>query len=152
MLSSKAGGCGLNLIGANRLVMFDLDWNPANDDQAMARIWRDGQKKQCYIYRLVAVSRLLCLHNDSDVTVLDRQSHPPGSMPYVAVKPVVLTLLDWTLVHRRYLPNNVGTHLQLSTLRQIGINEVAKHSKSNHARSGYRTHDPRVPRVKHLNH
>ena len=33
MLSSKAGGCGLNLIGANRLIMFDPDWNPANDDQ-----------------------------------------------------------------------------------------------------------------------
>lgn len=31
MLSSKAGGCGLNLIGANRLIMFDPDWNPAND-------------------------------------------------------------------------------------------------------------------------
>jgi len=52
LLSSKAGGCGLNLIGANRLVMYDPDWNPANDRQAMARIWRDGQKKQCYIYRL----------------------------------------------------------------------------------------------------
>ena len=51
MLSSKAGGCGLNLIGANRLVMFDPDWNPANDDQAVARVWRDGQKKPCYIYR-----------------------------------------------------------------------------------------------------
>ena len=56
MLSSKAGGCGLNLIGANRLIMFDPDWNPANDDQAMARCWRDGQKKQCYVYRLLAVS------------------------------------------------------------------------------------------------
>merc|ERR550532_418098 len=52
LLSSKAGGCGLNLIGANRLVMYDPDWNPANDHQAMARIWRDGQKKPCYIYRL----------------------------------------------------------------------------------------------------
>ena len=58
MLSSKAGGCGLNLIGANRLVMFDPDWNPANDDQAMARVWRDGQRKQCFIYRLIAVSAL----------------------------------------------------------------------------------------------
>lgn len=55
MLSSKAGGCGLNLIGANRLFMFDPDWNPANDEQAMARVWRDGQKKPCFIYRLVAV-------------------------------------------------------------------------------------------------
>merc|ERR1719267_466854 len=52
LLSSKAGGCGLNLIGANRLVMFDPDWNPANDKQAMARVWRDGQKKKCFIYRL----------------------------------------------------------------------------------------------------
>lgn len=56
MLSSKAGGCGLNLIGANRLVMFDPDWNPANDDQAMARVWRDGQKKPCFVYRFLCVS------------------------------------------------------------------------------------------------
>ena len=40
----------------------------------------------------------------------------------------VLTLLDWTLVHHRYLPNNVGTQLLLSTgsiLRQIGVNGIA---------------------------
>ena len=54
LLSSKAGGCGLNLIGANRLVLFDPDWNPATDKQAAARIWREGQKKQCFIYRFVA--------------------------------------------------------------------------------------------------
>ena len=53
LLSSKAGGCGLNLIGANRLIMIDPDWNPSTDEQAMARIWRDGQKKNVYIYRLV---------------------------------------------------------------------------------------------------
>ena len=33
--------------------------------------------------------------------------------------------LDRTLVHRNYHPNNVGTHLQLSTLRQTGVNEIA---------------------------
>jgi DNA repair and recombination RAD54-like protein len=40
LLSSKAGGCGLNLIGGNRLVLFDPSWNPADDRQAAARIWR----------------------------------------------------------------------------------------------------------------
>lgn len=54
LLSSKAGGCGLNLIGANRLVLFDPDWNPATDKQAAARVWRNGQKKHVYVYRLLA--------------------------------------------------------------------------------------------------
>ena len=58
LLSSKAGGCGLNLIGANRLVLFDPDWNPATDKQAAARVWRDGQKKRCYVYRFVATGTI----------------------------------------------------------------------------------------------
>jgi DNA repair and recombination protein RAD54B len=53
LLSAKAGGTGLNLIGASRLVLFDVDWNPATDLQAMARIHRDGQKRHCYIYRIM---------------------------------------------------------------------------------------------------
>ncbi|KXZ56498.1 hypothetical protein GPECTOR_1g446 [Gonium pectorale] len=53
LLSSKAGGCGLNLIGANRLVLFDPDWNPANDQQAAARVWRDGQRKRVFVYRFL---------------------------------------------------------------------------------------------------
>ncbi|KFK39241.1 hypothetical protein AALP_AA3G218800 [Arabis alpina] len=58
LLSSKAGGCGLNLIGANRLVLFDPDWNPANDKQAAARVWRDGQKKRVYVYRFLSTGTI----------------------------------------------------------------------------------------------
>ncbi|XP_076166694.1 DNA repair and recombination protein RAD54-like okr isoform X2 [Ptiloglossa arizonensis] len=68
MLSSKAGGCGLNLIGANRLVMFDPDWNPANDDQAMARVWRDGQKKPCFVYRFLCTGTI-------EEKIFQRQAH-----------------------------------------------------------------------------
>ncbi|KAK5051571.1 hypothetical protein LTR84_003223 [Exophiala bonariae] len=53
LLSAKAGGVGLNLIGASRLVLFDVDWNPATDDQAIARIHRQGQQKHCKIYRFL---------------------------------------------------------------------------------------------------
>uniref|UniRef100_A0A1I7SXR4 DNA repair and recombination protein RAD54-like n=1 Tax=Caenorhabditis tropicalis TaxID=1561998 RepID=A0A1I7SXR4_9PELO len=58
LLSTKAGGVGLNLIGASRLVLFDSDWNPANDQQAMARIWRDGQVRPCHIYRLITTGTI----------------------------------------------------------------------------------------------
>lgn len=53
LLSSKSGGVGLNLVGASRLILFDNDWNPSVDLQAMARIHRDGQKKPVFIYRIM---------------------------------------------------------------------------------------------------
>ncbi|KAK6605651.1 ssu processome component [Botrytis cinerea] len=53
LLSAKSGGAGINLIGASRLVLFDVDWNPATDLQAMARIHRDGQKRPVKIYRFL---------------------------------------------------------------------------------------------------
>lgn len=58
LLSAKSGGVGLNLIGASRLILFDLDWNPATDLQAMARIHRDGQQRACHIYRLLVKGAL----------------------------------------------------------------------------------------------
>jgi DNA repair and recombination RAD54-like protein len=67
------------LIGANRLILFDPDWNPATDLQvniivavcrfgiaietgpslqAAARVWRDGQRKKVYVYRFLAAGTL----------------------------------------------------------------------------------------------
>lgn len=71
LLSAKAGGVGLNLIGASRLVLFDLDWNPATDVQAMARIHRDGQKRPCYIYRMLTQGAM-------DEKIFQRQASKTG--------------------------------------------------------------------------
>ncbi|RKU41186.1 DNA-dependent ATPase protein rad54 [Coniochaeta pulveracea] len=68
LLSSKAGGCGINLVGANRLILFDPDWNPAADQQALARVWRDGQKKDCFVYRFIATGTI-------EEKIFQRQSH-----------------------------------------------------------------------------
>jgi len=55
-LSSRAGGLGLNLQAADTVVLFDLDWNPQNDKQAIARVHRVGQKKEVRVVRLVTDS------------------------------------------------------------------------------------------------
>lgn len=58
LLSAKSGGTGLNLIGASRLFLFDTDWNPSVDLQAMARVHRDGQKRPVHIYRLLTTGTM----------------------------------------------------------------------------------------------
>ena len=63
LLSTRVGGVGLNLTGAERVVIFDPDWNPMTDAQARERSWRIGQTKHVKIYRLIAaetVEEVIC--------------------------------------------------------------------------------------------
>ncbi|KAK8791063.1 hypothetical protein WA158_005694 [Blastocystis sp. Blastoise] len=51
LLSARAGGVGLNITGASRVIMLEPAWNPAIDLQSIARSWRLGQTKTVYVYR-----------------------------------------------------------------------------------------------------
>jgi hypothetical protein len=53
LLSTRAGGLGINLYTADIVILYDSDWNPQMDLQAMDRAHRIGQKKQVYVYRFV---------------------------------------------------------------------------------------------------
>ncbi|GBG29976.1 Chromodomain-helicase-DNA-binding protein, putative [Hondaea fermentalgiana] len=53
LLSTRAGGVGINLTAADTVIIFDSDWNPQNDAQAQARVHRIGQKRAVKIFRLV---------------------------------------------------------------------------------------------------
>lgn len=53
ILTTKVGGLGTNLTGANRVIIYDPDWNPSTDMQARERAWRIGQQRDVTVYRLI---------------------------------------------------------------------------------------------------
>jgi len=53
LLTTRVGGLGVNLTGADRVMLYDPDWNPMTDVQARERAWRVGQKRSVTIYRLI---------------------------------------------------------------------------------------------------
>ncbi|EGB10422.1 hypothetical protein AURANDRAFT_10276, partial [Aureococcus anophagefferens] len=58
LLTTRTGGVGLSLVGADRVVLYDPDWNPQTDAQARERSWRLGQTKPVTIYRLVCAGTI----------------------------------------------------------------------------------------------
>ena len=58
LLTTKVGGLGINLTGADRVIIFDPDWNPSTDLQARERAWRLGQKREVTIYRLMTAGTI----------------------------------------------------------------------------------------------
>lgn len=58
LISTRAGGLGLNLVSANRVVIFDPNWNPAQDLQAQDRSFRYGQKRHVTVFRLLSAGSL----------------------------------------------------------------------------------------------
>ncbi|KAL5982445.1 DNA-dependent ATPase protein rad54 [Asimina triloba] len=71
LLSSKAGGCGLNLIGGNRLILFDPDWNPANDKQVYQRqMSKEGLQKVIQKDQMESIKQQVLKHAVSSLFLM----------------------------------------------------------------------------------
>jgi hypothetical protein len=71
LLSTKAAGVGLTLTGADRVVVYDPSWNPAEDSQAVDRCYRIGQTREVVVYRLIAAGTV-------EEKMYEKQIHKDG--------------------------------------------------------------------------
>nr|QDO16230.1 DNA excision repair protein ERCC-6 [Lingulodinium polyedra] len=80
VLTTRIGGVGLNIIGADRVVLFDPDWNPMTDLQARERAWRIGQNRDVVVYRLILAGTI-------EEKIYQRQARKHGLSQKVLLDP-----------------------------------------------------------------
>lgn len=83
-----------------------VDWNPAADQQALARVWRDGQKKDCFVYRFIATGTI-------EEKIFQRQSHKQS------LSSCVVDSVSPSLFHADVQAEDVERHFSLTDLRTL---------------------------------
>ena len=89
LVSLKAGGTGLNLVGADTVIHYDMWWNPAVENQATDRVYRLGQKQSVSVYKLVTLSTI-------EEKIVEMQSRKKGLVKkVVSCDDEALAKLTW---------------------------------------------------------
>lgn len=123
LLTTRAGGLGINLTTADTVVLYDSDWNPQADLQAMDRAHRIGQTKQVYVYRFVT-------ENAIEEKVLDRAAQK-------------LRLDQLVIQQGRAKPNGAQAPSKddLINMIQYGARDVLTHQSNANSKAGTPTPD-----------
>ncbi|BES93040.1 DNA helicase [Nesidiocoris tenuis] len=116
LLSTRAGGLGINLTAADTVIFYDSDWNPTVDQQAMDRAHRLGQTKQVTVYRLICKGTIeeRILQRAQEKSEIQRMVISGGNFKPDTLKPkeVVSLLLDDAEIEEKYRQKQAERKLQ----------------------------------------
>lgn len=124
LLSTRAGGLGVNLATADTVVIFDSDWNPQNDLQAQARAHRIGQKNQVSVYRLVT-------KNSVEEDIVERAKRK------MVLDHLIIQRMDTTgrtVLNKNQVPSSTSTPFkkeELAAILKFGAEELFKEEEGN---------------------
>ncbi|KAG2015382.1 SNF2-family ATP dependent chromatin remodeling factor snf21 [Coprinopsis cinerea AmutBmut pab1-1] len=149
LLSTRAGGLGINLETADTVIIFDSDWNPQNDLQAMARAHRIGQKSHVSVYRFVSkdtmeedvlerAKRKMVLEyaiiNQMDTT----QAHLSSKGPKDTSKPEGLSRDELTAVLKYGAQKmfDKNDNEQSQKLAEMDLDDILRHAEDHETQTG----------------
>ncbi|VVC24393.1 Helicase superfamily 1/2, ATP-binding domain,Helicase, C-terminal,P-loop containing nucleoside [Cinara cedri] len=132
LLSTRAGGLGINLTAADTVIFYDSDWNPTVDQQAMDRAHRLGQTKQVTVYRLITQHSIeeRILQRAKEKSEIQRMVISGGNLKPDTLKPkeVVSLLLDDDEIESKYRQKQEERRL-LEETRAEGFKEKDRKRK-----------------------
>ncbi len=123
LLSTRAGGLGINLATADTVIIYDSDWNPQNDLQAQARAHRIGQKNVVNIYRLVSKNSI-----EEDIVERAKQKMVLDHLVIQRMDTTGRTVLDKTSI-----PGNSSipfTKEEINLILKFGAEELFKEKET----------------------
>lgn len=133
LLSTRAGGLGINLTAADTVIFYDSDWNPTVDQQAMDRAHRLGQTKQVTVYRLITQHSIeeRILQRAKEKSEIQRMVISGGNLKPDTLKPkeVVSLLLDDDEIESKYRQKQEERR-QLEETRAEGFKEKDRKRKN----------------------
>ncbi|XP_069680112.1 chromatin-remodeling ATPase INO80 [Periplaneta americana] len=123
LLSTRAGGLGINLTAADTVIFYDSDWNPTVDQQAMDRAHRLGQTKQVTVYRLICKGSIeeRILQRAREKSEIQRMVISGGNFKPDTLKPkeVVSLLLDDEEIEKKYRQRQAERRTQEETRADV---------------------------------
>ncbi|XP_053607082.1 DNA excision repair protein ERCC-6-like [Plodia interpunctella] len=125
LATTRVGGLGVNLTGADRVIIYDPDWNPATDNQAKERAWRIGQQRNVTVYRLLSAGTI-------EEKIYQRQIFKHFLSNKILVDPNQKNVLTTSTLHGLFHledPNHEGDTETASLFKHTKVN-VNNKSKS----------------------